>query len=187
LESLPAGCRPNTDDPDGPQILIRSDSAGATYRFASTCRTSGVGFSGATIDAPIRNAVEVLNTAEGWYPAIDSGGGIREGAWVAEATALVDLSAWPAGTRLILCKERPHPGAQLRFTDSDGHRVTGFLTDPADGVVPVSWQAWNCAIANTPGWKTASAKLKPPACATYRSMLLTPMRHGSKSSWLQPI
>ena len=42
---------------------------------------------------------------------------------------LVDLSRWPAGTRLILRKERPHPGAQLRFTDSDGLRVTAFITD----------------------------------------------------------
>jgi hypothetical protein len=48
----------------------------------------------------------------------------------------VDLSTSPAGTRLILRKERPHPGAQLRFTDSDGHRITGFLTDTADGVIP---------------------------------------------------
>jgi hypothetical protein len=40
------------------------------------------------------------------------------------------------GTRLILRKERHHPGAQLRFTDSDGHRVTGFLTDTPDGVIP---------------------------------------------------
>jgi len=54
---------------------------------------------------------------------------------VAEATDLVDLSKWPAGTRLILRKERPHPGAQLRFTDADGHRVTGFLTDTPDGVI----------------------------------------------------
>src|SRR4029077_11008964 len=50
-------------------------------------------------------------------------------------TDLVDLSKWPAGTRLILRKERPHPGAQLRFTDADGHRVTGFLTDTPNGVI----------------------------------------------------
>ncbi len=61
---------------------------------------------------------------------------LREGAWVAEATDLVDMSPWPAGTRLILRKERPHPGAQLNFTDSDGHRVTAFITDTAPGVVP---------------------------------------------------
>ena len=54
---------------------------------------------------------------------------------MAEATDLLDLSAWPAGTRLILRKERPHPGAQLRFTDADGMRVTAFITDTAPGVI----------------------------------------------------
>jgi hypothetical protein len=53
----------------------------------------------------------------------------RDGVWVAEASGLVDLSAWPPGTRLILRKERPHPGAQLRTTDADGMRITGFLTN----------------------------------------------------------
>lgn len=43
---------------------------------------------------------------------------------------------WPAGTRLLLRKERPHPGAQLTFTDSDGHRITAFITDTAKSVVP---------------------------------------------------
>lgn len=28
---------------------------------------------------------------------------------------MIDLSSWPEGSRLILRKERPHPGAQLRF------------------------------------------------------------------------
>ena len=46
------------------------------------------------------------------------------------------MAAWPAGTRLILRKERPHPGAQLTFTDTDGHRITGFFTDTGDGVIP---------------------------------------------------
>jgi hypothetical protein len=95
-----------------------------------------VGFSlGCAIDAGIRDAVDTLNHADAWYPAIAADGDIRDGAWVAEATDLVDLSKWPAGTRLILRKERPHPGAQLRFTDADGHRVTGFLTDTPDGVI----------------------------------------------------
>jgi len=84
----------------------------------------------------VRDAVEILNTNDSWYPAIDSDGDIRDGAWVAEATGLVEMSTWPAGTRLILRKERPHPGAQLRFTDSDGLRVTAFITDTAPGVVP---------------------------------------------------
>jgi len=136
LESLPLSYRPGPDNPDGPKVLIRSDSAGATHGFAAACRKEHVGFSfGCTINAAIRDATEVLNSAAAWYPAIDTDGGIRDGAWVAEATDLVDLAAWPKGTRLILRKERPHPGAQLRFTDSDGHRITGFLTDTPDGVI----------------------------------------------------
>ena len=57
----------------------------------------------------------------------------HDGAWVAEVSALVDLSAWPVGTRLILRKQRPHPGAQLRITDVDGMRITGFFTNTAPG------------------------------------------------------
>ena len=122
--------------PDAPKVVIRSDAAGATHDFAQACRTENVGFSlGCAITAGVRDAVQILNDADAWYPAIDSGASIREGAWVTEATGLVDLSAWPAGTRLILRKERAHPGAQLRFTDSDGHRVTGFLTDTPHGVI----------------------------------------------------
>jgi hypothetical protein len=44
-----------------------------------------------------------------------------------------DLSSWPAGMRVIVRKERPHPGAQLRFTDLDGHRFTAFATDAKKG------------------------------------------------------
>ena len=35
--------------------------------------------------------------------------------------------------RVIVRKERPHPGAQLRITDVDGHRVTAFATITATG------------------------------------------------------
>jgi len=51
-------------------------------------------------------------------------------------TSPVNLSAWPAGSRLILRKERPHPGAQLTFTDIDGLRITAFLTDTPAVMVP---------------------------------------------------
>ena len=122
---------------DAPAVVVRSDSAGATHKFAQACRDRGVGFSfGFPVDARVWDAVDTLNLAQGWYPAIDSGGDLREGAWVAEATDLVNLATWPVGTRLILRKERPHPGAQLRFTDVDGMRVTAFITDTAPGAVP---------------------------------------------------
>ena len=68
-----------------------------------------------------------------WEPAYDAGGQVRPGAWVAELTGLLDLAAWPEGMRVIVRKERPHPGAQLRFTDLDGHRFTCFATDTRRG------------------------------------------------------
>ncbi len=35
--------------------------------------------------------------------------------------------------RVIVRKERPHPGAQLRFTDTDGLRLTAFITNTRGG------------------------------------------------------
>jgi Transposase DDE domain group 1 len=68
-----------------------------------------------------------------WTPAYDSDGRVRDGAWVAELTGLLDLTGRPKGIRVIARKERPHPGAQLRFTDLDGHRVTCFATSASTG------------------------------------------------------
>ena len=60
---------------------MRSDSAGATHAFATACRDAGVGFSfGYAVDARVRDAVEILNRNDSWYPAIESDGGIRDGA-----------------------------------------------------------------------------------------------------------
>ncbi len=120
---------------DRPDIAAGEALAGLLRAGNAGSNTTADHIAGCAIDAAIRDAVDTLNTADGWYPAMQADGGIRDGAWVAEATDLVDLSKWPAGTRLILRKERPHPGAQLRFTDADGHRVTGFLTDTPNGVI----------------------------------------------------
>jgi Transposase DDE domain group 1 len=65
-------------------------------------------------------------------PAVNQDGGSRDGAWVTELTNQIDLSPWPSGTRLICRRERPHPGAQLSFTDLDGHRFQCFITDQDD-------------------------------------------------------
>jgi len=37
---------------------------------------------------------------------------------------------------VILRRERPHPGAQLRITDVDGHRIVGMLTNTPGGQLP---------------------------------------------------
>ena len=71
-----------------------------------------------------------------WAPAYDADDQVRDGAWVAELTDLMDLSAWPPGMRVIVRKERPHPGAQLRFEDVDGMRITAFATNTTRGQLP---------------------------------------------------
>ncbi len=135
LESLPARVRPRPGDPASPRVLARSDSAGATHAFAAACRKRGVEFSfGFPVDERIQAIVNLI-PPQCWHPAIEACDDLREGAWAAEATGMIDLSSWPEGSRLILRKERPHPGAQLTFTDVDGHRITAFLTDTAPGVV----------------------------------------------------
>jgi hypothetical protein len=135
LAALPAHARPRPGDPGSPRVLARSDSAGATHLFAAACRKRGVRFSfGFPVDERIQHIVGLI-PEQCWHPAIEDDG-LRAGAWVAEATGMIDLSSWPEGSRLILRKERPHPGAQLTFTDVDGHRITAFLTDTARGMIP---------------------------------------------------
>ncbi|MQA27687.1 MAG: IS1380 family transposase [Micromonosporaceae bacterium] len=115
-------------------ILVRTDAAGATQGFTAHVAGLGMQFSvGAYLHHFDIPTVLGLIPKQAWTPAYDAEGRQRDGAWVAEVTELADLSAWPEGTRLILRKERPHPGAQLRFTDTDGLRVTGLLTNTAGG------------------------------------------------------
>jgi hypothetical protein len=144
-------------------ILVRADSAGATHGLVDHLQALGVGFSvGFDLDSRVRTAILAL-PAEGWVAAIDADGGDRDGAQVAElATLDLPAAGWPPGTRAICRRERPHPGAQLRFTDADGWRFQVFITDQPD---PTS-RSWSCATASTPGWRIASAVPRPPAPAT---------------------
>ncbi|GAW49591.1 MULTISPECIES: IS1380 family transposase [unclassified Nocardioides] len=144
LAALPEHARPRPgEEPggwEGPRLLARSDSAGATHAFAEACVERGVGFSfGFPVDMRIQRVVDAI-PEECWHPALQTdhgdGNDLREGAWVAEATGMIDLTGWPEGSRLILRRERPHPGAQLTFTDVDGHRITAILTNTGPGIVP---------------------------------------------------
>jgi len=113
-------------------ILVRSDSAGASTRLAWHLRDHQVGFSlGMPIDQHVREATGA-QPEQAWTPAVDADGQVREGAEVCELTGWIDLGNWPPGTRAICRREDAHPGAQLRFTDHDGHRFQVFLTDQDD-------------------------------------------------------
>jgi hypothetical protein len=117
------------------KVLIRTDSGGGTHEFLAWLAGPGrrLRYSvGMTITEDMHQAILQVPDRV-WAPAYDAGGQVRPGAWVAELTGLLDLSSWPQGMRVIARKERPHPGAQLRFTDIDGHRVTCFATDATAG------------------------------------------------------
>jgi hypothetical protein len=117
------------------RVLVRADSGGGTHEFLHwlTARSRPLHYSvGMTITEDMQAAVLRI-PAKSWTPAYDGEGRARDGAWVADISGLLDLSSWPAGMRVIVRKERPHPGAQLRFTDIDGHRFTAFATDASRG------------------------------------------------------
>jgi Transposase DDE domain group 1 len=117
------------------EVLVRADSGGGTRGFPTwlTASSRRLHYSvGMTITEDMQAAIGEVPAAA-WAPAYDGDGQVRDGAWVADITGLLDLSGWPAGMRVIVRKERPHPGAQLRFTDIDGHRFTAFATDTKRG------------------------------------------------------
>ena len=111
------------------EILVRADSAGATHALLDYCHQEDLRFSvGYELTEPVRSAI-LQTPTDAWVPALDPDGGERTNGEVAEITHLVDLAAWPEGSRLIVRRERPHPGAQLSFTDHDGYRFQAILTD----------------------------------------------------------
>lgn len=155
LEQLPAA------DLDR-EILVRTDIGGRTHAFTRDCREAGIRFSvGYEVDERVREAI--LKTPESaWRSANDAEGEVREGAWVTELTGEVDLSAWPEGTRLIVRRERPHPGAQFQVFDAEGYRTPPSSPTRKE---PTS-RSWSCATAAAPRSRTRSAAARTPACAT---------------------
>jgi hypothetical protein len=113
----------------GREMLVRADTAGASHQFAADCREAGLRFSfGYPLDERVRDAVLQVPERQ-WRQAIDHSTEDRDGAWVTEVTDQVNLDAWPDGSRLIVRRERPHPGAQFQIFDEHGYRHTCFLTD----------------------------------------------------------
>ena len=114
-------------------LQVRADSAvGRT--FALACRARNIEFAVvARSNEQIHAAISrVAYDSAAWQPAVRQDGETREGAAVVEVTDLVDLSDWPAGTRLIIRREPLHPGAQQSLFPSDCYRYWGHYTD-SDG------------------------------------------------------
>ena len=114
------------------EILVRADSAGATHEVLDFCREHRLRFSvGFELTEQIRTAILKI-PEESWVAALATDGTPRENGQIAEITTSLDLTGWPAGSRVIVRRERAHPGAQLSFTDHDGHRFQAVLTDQPD-------------------------------------------------------
>jgi len=124
-------------------LLVRCDGAGASHDLLDWLTEQGqvrgrrleysVGYA---VTEKIRDAIKLV-PAHVWTPASDADGGIREGGDVAELTGLLDLSTWPEGMRIIVRRERPHPGAQLSlFEEADGWRYQAIATNTATGQLP---------------------------------------------------
>jgi hypothetical protein len=120
----------------GKSVLIRVDGAGGTHGLIDWLTRRRLAYSvGFCLPGDLATIQRTLAAvpAAAWTPAYDADRRIRPGAWVAEVTGMFDLSGWPPGMRLIVRRERPHPGAQLRITDCDGHRITAFVTNTTRG------------------------------------------------------
>lgn len=125
------------------KLLIRSDGAGASHDLLDwlheqdKVRGRRVDYSvGFALTEHIRDAIALV-PKQVWTPAIESDGEVRDGADVAELTGLLDpavLASWPDGMRVIVRRERPHPGAQLSlFEERDGWRYQAFVTNTRVG------------------------------------------------------
>jgi hypothetical protein len=113
------------------ELLLRVDSAGASHELLDWCREANIRFSvGYDLTETVRRAI--VNVPGGvWIPAVDHDGHPRENGEVCEITGQLALESWPAGSRVLVRRERAHPGAQLTITDQDGHRFQAILTDQA--------------------------------------------------------
>ena len=126
----------------GTPMLVRADTAGCTKAFLAHVR--GLTVSGVSCEFSVGWAVNTREhdaiatvPAVVWADAVDADGAHRAGAGLAEITGLLPdkvLADYPLGTRVIVRRERPHPGAQLDLIESrDGWRYTAFATDTPIG------------------------------------------------------
>jgi hypothetical protein len=126
LEQLPV-------DPTNVEITLRSDTAGCSHALLDACAERNVRFVvGHALTLDIARII-AATPPKAWVPAVTADGSEeRDHAEVTELTDRVSLDTWPPGTRMIVRREICHPGAQLTYTDHDGHRFCVCITDLDD-------------------------------------------------------
>jgi hypothetical protein len=116
LAQLPLPTR--AEDPElGLEVLVRSDPAGAGHGFVGAIAERGLEFSvGFDVTEPVREAILQLPEST-WVEAITKELEEREGAEVAEINSLLNLSLWPSGSRVLVRRQEPRPGASYNLFD----------------------------------------------------------------------
>jgi hypothetical protein len=105
--------------------------------------------------------------AQVWADAVDADGDSAGLAEITHVLPVAALSGYPCGIRVIVRRERPHPGAQLdAFEERDGWRYTAFATDTAFG--RGSSRTSMRSITRTPALRIASAPRRTPVWTTSR-------------------
>jgi hypothetical protein len=142
----------------GRRVLIRTDGAGASHDFLNWLHRRRLSYS-IGFGLP-DNTPDLLATipAGVWAPAHDANDAIRDGAWVAELTGLLDLSGWPEGMRVIARKERPHPARSYGSPTPTDYGSPPSPPTPPAGNYPPS----NYGTAAAPAPRTASAAPRTP-------------------------
>ena len=174
------------------ELLLRVDSAGASHELMDWCREGQIAFSvGYDLTETVRAAILKIRRARLGPRARSGRTRPRPTGRSARSPSTSTCPAGREGTRVIVRRERAHPGAQLSFTDHDGHRFQAILTDQTGHDSPSSSAITAAAHAS----RTTSATTRPPACATCRSATSSTTRSGSRSSrlahdliaWTQPL
>ncbi len=161
---------------EGIDLLLRVDSAGASHELLDWCRDAAIRFSvGYDLTETVRQAIVQIPDGA-WVSAVDQDGSERPNGHVAEITAALDLTSWPAGSRVIVRRERAHPGAQLSFTDHDGHRFQAILTDRAGEIADIERRhrararvEATSATTRTPAWRTCPSATSSTTASGWRS------------------
>jgi hypothetical protein len=128
------------------RLLVRVDGAGASHALLDwfTAQDAKRGCSveysvGFAVTEHVRAAIAAIPKTGVWSPAVNADGEAREKADVAEITGLLPervRELWPVGMRVIVRRERPHPGAQLSlFEETDGWRYQAFATNTTVGAL----------------------------------------------------
>jgi hypothetical protein len=125
---------------------------------------------GFAVTNQLKDAIGLLPETA-WTVAVDAAGEPRpvneSGLPVAQIDELTGLlpglsaAGWPEGMRVLVRRERPHPGAQISvFEAHDGWRYQAFATDPPNGQLAFL----EARHAPMPASKTGSGPRNRPGC-----------------------